>query len=349
MRFDAPLRDIALSEVAEEARRYERMGFDGVWSFETRHDPFLPLLEAALATERLHIGTNIAVAFARTPFATAMTAWDLQRASAGRLLLGLGTQVRAHVERRFSAEFEHPAARIGEYIRCMRAIWDTFQTGAKPEFEGRFYRFKLINDFFNAGPIEHPQIPIYLAGVNPRMARAAGEVADGFSVHPMHSPGYLREVVCPAIAQGARASGKSPDDIALLADCFVVRGDTESERSQSEKAVRRQIAFYASTPSYRAFLEYHGEAATGKRLNGLMREGRLDEMPDCISDDLLAAVAVSQADGDVADLIVERYAGDLVQRVLLYEPVAPGADETAMRDFVARVTGRNGGRTRLTI
>ncbi|GMQ76628.1 MAG: LLM class F420-dependent oxidoreductase [Gammaproteobacteria bacterium] len=340
MYLDAPLRNLPLADVADEARRLERMGFGALWSFETSRDPFLPLLQAALATERLRMGTNIAVAFARTPFSMAMTAWDLQRASAGRLLLGLGTQVRAHVERRFSAQFEHPAARVTDYIRCLRVIWETFQSGAKPDYEGPFYRFKLINEMFTGGPIEHPHIPIFLAGVNPRMARAAGEAADGFSVHPMHSPEYLREVVRPAIDEGARTRGKTVEDIALVADCFIVRGSTERERNRAEEGVRQQIALYASTPSYRGFLEFHGYPDIGKQLSAHMREGRLQDMPALISDELLAAVAISEADGDLVGQIRERYAGGLVQRVLFYESVPEDADEDSMREFVGRVHGK---------
>jgi probable F420-dependent oxidoreductase len=338
--LDAPLRNIPLAQVGEEARRLERMGFGALWSFETSRDPFLPLLEAALTTEQLCIGTNIAVAFARTPFSMAMTAWDLQRASGGRLFLGLGTQVRAHVERRFSAEFEHPAARVTDYIHCLRAIWDTFQTGARPDYEGPFYRFKLINEMFTGGPIDHPRIPVFLAGVNPRMARAAGEAADGFSVHPMHSPAYLREVVRPAIDEGARTRGMSVEGVTLVADCFIVQGETEGERSRSEEAVRRQVAMYASTPSYRGFLEFHGYPEIGKRLSALMREGRMQEMPALISDALLSTVAVSEADGDLADQIRQRYAGNLVQRVLFYEPVPADADEEVMRAFIDRACGK---------
>ena len=339
MYLDAPLRNLSLADVADEARRLERMGFGALWSFETSRDPFLPLLQAVLATERLRVGTNIAVAFARAPFSMAMTAWDLQRASAGRLFLGLGTQVRAHVERRFSAQFEHPAARVTDYIRCLRAIWGTFQSGAKPDYEGPFYRFKLINEMFTGGPIDHPHIPVFLAGVNPRMARAAGEAADGFSVHPMHSPEYLREVVRPAIDEGARTRGKTVEDIALVADCFMVRGRTERERSRAEEGVRRQIALYASTPSYRGFLEFHGYADIGKQLSARMREGRLDEMPALISDELLAAIAISEADGDLAGQIRRRYAEGLVQRALFYESVPADADEHSMREFVGRVRG----------
>lgn len=339
MFFDAPLRDLPLSDVADEAQRLERMDFGAVWTFETSRDPFLPLAQAALATENLRLGTNIAVAFARTPFAMAMTAWDLQRASRGRLMLGLGTQVRAHIERRFSAEFEHPAARVTDYIHCLRAIWNTFQTGAKPDYEGPFYRFKLINAMFTGGPIDHPDIPVLLAGVNPRMARAAGEAADGFSVHPMHSPDYLREVVRPAIDEGARTRGKSVNDITLVADCFVVHGSTESERSRSEQQVRQQVAMYGSTPSYRGFLEFHGHAETGKQLSALMREGRMKEMPGLISDDLLAAVAVSEADGDLADQVRNRYAGGLVQRLLFYESVPADADIEETRAFIERLRG----------
>jgi len=342
MKFDAALADVALGDVAEEGKRYERLGFDGVWTSETRHDPFFPLLQMALATERLELGTNIAVAFARTPFSMAMTAWDLQRASRGRLLLGIGTQVRAHVERRFSAEFDHPAARVCDYIRCMRAIWHSFQTGAKPDYDGRFYRFALISDFFNPGPIDYPRIPVFLAGVNPRMARAAGEAADGFNVHPMHSPQYLREVVRPAIDEGRGARGEPVEDFTLLAQCFVVRGADETQRRRAEEAVRRQVAFYASTPSYRTFLEFHGHLELGKRLSALVREGRLDEMGPLVTDELLAAVAISEADGDLAEQIRRRYAGDLVQRVLLYEPVSRDTDEAAMRAFVRRVRAENG-------
>ena len=339
MRVDAPLPErVRLCEARAQATRIERMGFDAIWSFETRHDPFFPLLEAALATERLRIGTNIAVAFARTPFSMAMSAWDLQTVSRGRLLLGLGTQVRPHVERRFSTRFDHPAARIVDYIDCLRAIWNTFQTGARPGYEGRFYRFTLINDFFNPGPIDHPEIPVYLAGVNPRMAAAAGEAADGFSVHPMHSPEYLREVIRPALAEGSRKRGRTAEGIALLASCFAVRGATESERLRSELEVRRQIAFYASTPGYRSFLEFHGEIDAGKQLSTLMREGRFEEMPRLVSDALLSAVAISEADGGLARSLRTRYAGNLVQRVALYDGVPPDADEQEWRTFVRSIT-----------
>ena len=338
MYFDAPMReDVHLSGAGAEAARIERIGFDAIWSFEISHDPFFPLLEAALATERIRIGTNIAVAFARTPFSMAISAWDLQAVSRGRLLLGLGTQVRPHVERRFSAEFDHPAARIVDYIGCLRAIWSTFQTGARPNYVGRFYRFTLINEFFNPGPIDDPEIPVFLAGVNPRMAIAAGEAADGFNVHPMHSPEYLREAILPALAEGAKKRGRSVPSLTLLASCFVVRGATESERRHSERAVRRQIAFYASTPSYRTFLEFHGEMDAAKRLSVLMRERRFDEMPDLVSDNLLSAVAVSEADGELAQSLRARYEGNLVQRVALYEGVPPEADEQHWRTFVASV------------
>jgi probable F420-dependent oxidoreductase len=228
---------------------------------------------------------------------------------------------------------------VTDYIRCLRAIWDTFQTGARPDYEGPYYRFKLINEMFTGGPIDHPHIPVLLAGVNPRMARAAGEVADGFSVHPMHSPDYLREVIRPAIDEGARSRGKSVDDITLLADCFVVQGSNASERGRSEEGVRRQVALYASTPSYRGFLEFHGYPEIGKQLSALMREGRLQDMPALISDELLSVVALSEADGDIADQIRRRYSGGLVQRVLFYEPVPADADEEIMRRFVSRARG----------
>jgi probable F420-dependent oxidoreductase len=318
MKIDMGLRSHDLRALGGEAAAYERLGADGLWSYETAHDPFLPLFAAALTTERVSLGTGIAVAFARSPFAMAQTAWDLQRVSGGRLLLGLGTQVRAHVERRFSAAFEHPAARIIDYIRCLRAIWGTFQNGTRPAYEGRFYRFTLISDFFNPGPIEHPDIPISLAGVGERMARAAGEVADGFHVHPLHSPEYVRDVVRPAIAAGARAAGRDPGQVDLIASVFIVTGETEAERAAAADDARRQIAFYASTPTYRPFLAYHGFEALGQELSALARAGRFDEMPARIPDALLDAVAVSAAPARLAAAMRARYAGDLVQRIYPY-------------------------------
>jgi probable F420-dependent oxidoreductase len=325
MKVDVGLRSHDLQALGAEAAAYERLGADGLWSYETGHDPFLPLLAAALTTARVSLGTGIAVAFARTPFATAQTAWDLQRVSNGRLRLGLGTQVRAHVERRFSAEFEHPAARIVDYIRCLRAIWDTFQNGTPPAYEGRFYRFKLISDFFNPGPIAQPAIPISLAGVGERMARAAGEVADGFHVHPLHSPGYLRDVVRPAVAEGARAAGRDPAAVELITSVLIVAGATEAERTAAESHARQQIAFYASTPTYRPVLAYHGFESLGKDLSQLARAGRFAEMPARIPDALLDAVAVSAQPYVVGQAIRARYAPDLVQRVYPYAPI-PATD-----------------------
>lgn len=336
MKIDVGLRSHDLQALGGEAAAYERLGADGLWSSETVHDPFLPLLVAALATERVALGTGIAVAFARTPFSLAQTAWDLQRVSRGRLLLGLGTQVRAHIERRFAAAFEHPAARIVDYIGCLRAIWETFQNGTQPAYEGRFYRFTLISDFFNPGPIEHPDIKVSLAGVGEPMARAAGLVADGFQVHPLHSPGYLRDVVRPAIAAGARSAGRDPTAVDLITSVFIVTGATETERAAAESYARQQIAFYASTPTYRPFLAYHGLEALGQELSRLARERRFAELPARVPDALLEAVAVSAEPARVGQAIRARYAGDLVQRVYPYAPT-PAADPDGR--FAALVAG----------
>jgi probable F420-dependent oxidoreductase len=333
MKLDTQLRDFAFTAIAHEAQRLERIGFDGVWTFETDHDPFLPLALSAMATKRLHLGTNISVAFGRSPFAMAQVAWDLQKWSGGRFHLGLGTQVRAHVERRFSAPFEHPAARVSDYIRCVRAIWDTFQNDTRPRYQGPFYRFTLINPFFNPGPIEHPNIPIYLAGVNPRMCRAAGEVADGFHVHPMHSVGYLREVVRPALDEGARLNGRTVDDLVLNAPVFAVSGETPAEMDAAEQEVRRQIAFYASTPSYRVLLEYHGYDSLGKELSALMRQGDLAAMPKLVPDALLEEVALVASPSELPRKLRQRYEG-ILQRVSLYFPLPQGAPEAEWQRFV---------------
>jgi probable F420-dependent oxidoreductase len=333
MKLDTQMTYATFETLTTKAQRFERMGFDGVWTFEAAHDPFVPLALAAAATQRLHIGTNISVAFGRSPFAMAQIAWDLQQASGGRFHLGLGTQVRAHVERRFSMPFDHPAARVTDYIRCLRAIWDTFQNDTRPQYEGPFYRFRLINPLFNPGPIAHPNIPVYLAGVNPRMCRAAGEVADGFHVHPMHSMGYLRDVVRPALDEGARLSGRSADDLVLYAPVFAVSGKTQADMEAAEQEVRRQIAFYASTPNYRVLLEYHGYESLGKELSALMRRGEFAAMPKLVPDALLEEIAVVARSADLPDKLRQRYQG-ILQRVSLYFPIPDEAPEADWTRFV---------------
>jgi probable F420-dependent oxidoreductase len=333
MKIDTQMRDLDLMAVAGEAARAERVGFDAIWAFEAAHNPFLPLVLAAQASKRIELGTNISVAFARSPFSMAQVAWDLQKASRGRFHLGLGTQVRAHVERRFSMPFDHPAPRIVDYIRCVRAIWDSFQNGSRPDYQGRFYQYRLINPAFNPGPIDWPQIPIYLAGVNPRMCRAAGEVADGFHVHPMHSTSYVRDVVLPGIAAGATAGGRPGARLVLYASVFAITGETRAERAESEQRAREQVAFYASTPNYRALLEHHGHDGLGKELSDLMRRGEFAAMPAKVPDDLLDAVTVS-ADFDTLGSVLRRRYQGLVDRVSLYFPMPEGAEETPWRGFV---------------
>jgi probable F420-dependent oxidoreductase len=328
MKIDCLMPAAAPTEIAARAQEMESQGFDCAWTFEAAHDAFLPLAYAAQATTRLEIGTNIAVAFARTPFAMAQIAWDLQRYSNGRFHLGLGTQVRAHVERRFSAAFDHPAARVTDYIRCVRAIWDTFQNKTRPNHQGPFYQFRLINPFFEPGPIAHPKIPIYLAGVNPRMCQAAGEVADGFHVHPMHSAGYLRDVVRPALDAGARTRNLRVDDLELYSPVFVITGETQSEIDQMTAMVRRQVSFYGSTPSYAAVLEYHGFGDLSRQLGQLMREGRMDDMARAVPDGLLEHVAVIGKPADIGRLLRERYTG-LLDRVSLY--MTMGAESAGFR------------------
>lgn len=334
MHIDTQIRDMKLREVGPEAARLERLGFECLWTFEAKHDPFLPLAFAAAATETLEVGTNIAVAFARSPYATAQVAWDVQGESGGRLRLGLGTQVRAHVERRLSMPFDRPAARITDYIRCLRAIWRTFQTDERPRYEGEFYQFRLMNPFFNPGPVAKPEIPIYLAGVNPRMAKAAGEVADGFHVHPMHSRSYLSEVVLPAIEEGARANGRTGADVELYAPVFAVWGATEAERAKSEATVREQIAFYGSTPNYRRLYEHHGCGEQAKQLSQHMRNGEFDQMPRLVPDSLMEELTVHGAFSDLPAKLRARADG-LLDRCSLYFPIAQDDPDEMWADFVA--------------
>src|SRR5215208_6926714 len=247
------------------ARAAEDLGFAGLWTSETKHDAFLPLAIAANASHQIELGTSVAIAFSRSPMETAQTSWALQDLSAGRFVLGLGTQVKAHITRRFSMPWDRPAARLREYILALRAIWESFQTEGPLQFEGEFYRHTLMTPFFNPGPIEHPEIPLYIAGVNTRLAELAGELCEGFHVHPFHSPEYVRRTVIPAIAEGARQANRILDQVTLATSAFVITGENRESATEQRESVRAQISFYASTPTYRTVLEAHGweEVARG--------------------------------------------------------------------------------------
>lgn len=333
MKVDASIDfDTSLDAIPDLARAAEAIGFAGIWTAETRHDPFLPLALAAERTDRVELGTAVAVAFARSPTIVAHVAWDLARLSRGRFVLGLGSQVRAHVERRFGMPWSgRPVSQLRDYVAAVRAVWAAWQEGAPLRLHSEHYPLTLMTPFFSPGPIDHPAIPIYLAGVGAPMIRLAGEVADGFLVHPLHSRAYLADVVRPELAAGAARTGR--DLSAVLVTASVIVASDEAER----EAARTQVAFYASTPSYRPLLEHHGWGAVGDELGALARGGQWDTMPNVVDDAMLETLAVVATPDALPAAIRTRCEG-LVDRVSLYRPYAPCADDAGWAAFVRAVS-----------
>ena len=326
---------VGVAAIAESARQTEALGFDGVTTPEAGHDPFLPLVIAAEHTRRITLGTNVAIAFPRSPMATAQVAWDLQRLSGGRFRLGLGSQVKAPNERRYAAPWSAaPGPRMREYIQCLRAMWKSFQDGKNPEyFKGEHYQFTLLPPFFNPGPIEHPHVPIDLAAVNRYMARTAGELCDGLRLHPISSFRYAREVILPAIAEGARKAGRSPSEIELIAAPFLATGENDAGVAAAKEALKQHIAFYASTPTYHSVLEFHGWMDVAEKLHRLSREGKWKEMPAVIRDDMLDEWAVIATWDRLAQTLAERCRG-FAGTLLLDLPPALRRDEARVREIV---------------
>jgi probable F420-dependent oxidoreductase len=325
-----------LGAVSVAAHRARSVGYDGFFTAETQHDPFLPLALAAAAEPDLELGTAIAVAFPRSPMVVAMTAWDLAQASAGKFMLGLGTQVRGHIVRRFSSVWDKPGPQLREYLMALRAIWDTWQNSVPLRFEGGYYQFSLMTPFFDPGPIKYPDIPLYIAGVGPYLSRLAGEMCQGFHVHPFHTVAYLDQVVLPAISAGAADNARSIDDVDLVSTVFVVTGETESDVEQSMEPVRQQISFYASTPSYQPVLEANGWDF-GEKLNAMSKRGQWDQMPGVVPDEAVMRVAVTAPLDRLGQAIRERY-GDRIQRVGLYTIGAvPGMDDDATRHVIGQL------------
>jgi len=323
MRIDVLLGRVELADVPALARAVEAMGFDGIWTTETQHDPFLPIALSAHATARITLGTAIAVAFPRSPSTLAHTAWDLQSLARGRFILGLGTQVRGHIERRFGLQWESPGPKLREYILALRALWDCWQNGTPLAFKGQFYTLTLMTPFFSPEPLRCPRPPIYIAGVNPYMCRLAGELCDGFHVHPLHSVRYLREVIIPHIEAGAKQAGRRREAVALFAPVFVVTGRDTAEMVAAKAATKQQIAFYASTRNYRPVLETHGWGDLGPVLTQKAAAGDWQGMAREITDAMLEEFAVVGAEEEIPSLIRARYTG-LLDRVAFYHGYQSG-------------------------
>ena len=334
MKFDVVLDVDTLSQIRETSRAAEALGFDGIWAPETRHDPFPQLALVAEHTQRVELGPAIAVAFARSPMHMAYVAWDLARYSEGRFILGLGTQIKPHIERRFAMPWSKPAARLREYILALKHIWQGWQNNEQLNFRGEFYKMTLMSPFFNPGPIENPNIPIYIAGVNQRLCELAGELCDGFHVHPFHTVDYLRERIRPWVAAGAEKAGRRVEDVVFSTTVFAIVGDTEQDRARRREEVRQQIAFYASTPSYRPVLEQRDWGEIGDRLGKLAVRKEWAAMPALISDAMVDAFAIIGAWDEIGPAIQARY-GDLLQRATLYIPFRPGEYDDGWRRFLA--------------
>ena len=316
-----------LKNIQEEARWAEGMGYDGLCADETGHDPFFPLLLAAGATSRVTLETRVAIAFPRSPMVVAYAAMDLHNFSDGRFRLGLGTQVKGHNERRFSVKWESPGPRLREYVQSLHAIWDNWQEGKKLDFQGRFYRFNLMNPFFSPGrsPVGKP--PVFISAINPFNCRVAGELCDGLALHPITSTKYLTEVIKPNIVKGAEQGGRNAADVTLNGSGFVITGPDEQAVEAKKEVVRRRIAFYFSTRTYFPVLEVHGFQEVGQRLHELSLKGEWSQMAGLVTDEMLETFAVSGRYREVANQIKTRFGGLIDEVVLDVEAPSQGAEQ----------------------
>jgi probable F420-dependent oxidoreductase len=310
----------ALSAAAEVA------GFDGIWTAETAHNPFLPLTLAAEHTRRMALGTAIAVAFPRSPTVLAHLAWDLHRYSEGRFVLGLGTQVKAHIVMRFGARWEKPVRQMRETVEAIRAVWQSWQTGNSLNYRGEYFTLRLMTPFFAPPPLTTGLPPIYIAAVNEQMLRLAGERCDGVHIHPFHSAKYLKEYAWPHLLEGMQASGRADSDFTTVAAVFTIPTDGIKPAAEYEREVKEQIAFYMSTPSYRSMVDLHGWTATAEQLSAMARRGEWQAMGRLITDEMLDAYAVTGAWSQLGRRLRRRYAGGLLDRVAAYQPYDPAGD-----------------------
>lgn len=331
-----PEKALEIDQVADDARLVEDLGYDALMVEETKVDPFVVMALAAQATTTLGLGTAVAIAFPRSPTVTAMSAWTLAKLSKGRFTLGLGTQVKGHIERRFGMKWSAAGPWIREYVRAVRAVWDCWQNGAPLDVKGEHYNINLMVPLFNPGPIEHPDIPIHLAAVNPVLCRVAGEVADGVRPHPVCTAEYIEQVMLPAVREGAKVAGRALDGFKVSIKPLIATAATQQELDRKIEDVRARVAFYASTPAYAAAFEFHGLGALAERLKVLSKAQRWEEMPAHISDDVLERYATIGTFDQIGDRLVRRY-GHVVTNAEFSIPIAGEKDLETLRDLIRRI------------
>jgi probable F420-dependent oxidoreductase len=319
MRVDAALTTTDLHKVPDAARSIEAAGYDGIYTFEGQHDAMFPLLLAAEHTERVQLTTAVVIAFARNPMTLAQSAYDLQLASRGRFNLGLGTQIKPHIEKRFSMEWSKPAARMREMVLAIRAIWARWHEGTKLDFQGDFYTHTLMTPFFDPGPSPFGLPRVFLGGVGPRMTEVAGEVADGFMIHPFSTEKFMRETTMPALQRGLDASGRDRSQLEIAFPAMVIIAESDDELAKGREAMRPRLAFYGSTPAYKLVLDAHGWGELQPELNRLSKTGDWATMASMITDEIVDTFVVSGTPEQIAPRVQARY-GDLVQRVSFDTP-----------------------------
>ena len=335
MKIDAYMVD-DITAAARQAKEAEATGYAGIFTPEARHDGFLPLVAAAGETETIELGTSVAIAFARTPMTLAHLGHDMQLLSGGRFVLGLGSQIRPHIERRYSMPWSHPAARMREMVEALRAIWRCWNEGEPLDFQGDFYTHTLMPPTFVPPTNPHGPPRVWVAGVGRRMVEVAGAVGDGLICHPLVSARYLREALVPHLHDGARAAGRDPEDLEVAAMSMVATGTTEEEMAAAMDATRVQIAFYASTPAYRPVLEMHGWGDLQPEMRQMTKEGRWTEMGTAIEDEMLRTLAIVAEPDAVGPALEERFGG-IADRVGI-SAVAPGV-RSVLASVVPRLAG----------
>ncbi len=334
MKFDTWLLSHTLADMPTLTRQIEAIGFDGLWTAEAGSDAFLPLTLAAEHSERINMGTSIAVAFPRTPTVLAHIAWDLARYSNGRFIMGLGAQVKAHNERRLGVKWEKPVRRMRETVEAMHALWDCFQNGTRLKYEGEFFNLSLMTPFFSGKPLDVPRPPVYISAVNEMMLKLSGKVCDGALLHPFHSVKYLKEFALPTIEAGLSERGRTRDQYTAVGSVFAIPKDGQKPAAEYEKYVREQLSFYMSTPAYRVVLEMHGWLDVSNTLGQMARQGEWAEMPKLITDEMMDAFAITGTWAELGQQAKSRYAG-LLDRLNYYLPFVPGEEDDGWQATIA--------------